>query len=265
MSKTVKMDLFLAKIQEIISEKPTYKLGKDGSNGLCDCIGLIIGGLRRAGGKWSGGHGTNHAVRYQMQAPLTKPRLELGELLYKYRDAGSPDNKLPASYKNHPDQRDYYHVGVIISVNPLKIAHCTSSSGFSGIKIDTKLGTQWRLGGRVKGLDYDHIQEELPMEKIGEAIVRLPKGGSGKTVRLRSGPSKSANVRFEVPVGSVVSIFSQREGWWEIGYDGVTGWMMSSFLESSDTMVSDKKAEVVTITLSKAAAEYLLEVLKGVL
>ena len=111
----------------------------------------------------------------------------------------------------------------------------------------------------------DHIQEELPMEKIGEAIVRLPKGGSGKTVRLRSGPSKSANIRFEVPVGSVVSIFSQREGWWEIGYDGVIGWMMSSFLESSETMVSDKKAEIVTITLSKAAAEYLLEVLKGVL
>jgi len=262
MSKTVKMDLFLAKIQEIISEKPTYKLGKDGSNGLCDCIGLIIGGLRRAGGKWSGSHGTNHAVRYQMQAPLTKPKLELGELLYKYRDVGAPDNKLPPSYKNHPDQRDYYHVGVVISVNPLKIAHCTSWSGGSGIKIDTKLGTQWRLGGRVKGLDYDHVQEEIPMEKIGEAIV---KAKSGKSVRLRSGPSKQANVRLEIPVGTAVAVYTQNPGWWEIGHNGVTGWMMSEHLESSETMVSDKKAEVVTITLSKAAAEYLLEVLKGVL
>jgi len=262
MSKTVKMDLFLAKIQEIISEKPTYKLGKDGSNGLCDCIGLIIGGLRRAGGKWSGSHGTNHAVRYQMQAPLTKPKLELGELLYKYRDVGAPDNKLPPSYKNHPDQRDYYHVGVVISVNPLKIAHCTSWSGGSGIKIDTKLGTQWRLGGRVKGLDYDHVQEEIPMEKIGEAIV---KAKSGKSVRLRSGPSKQANVRLEIPVGTVVAVYTQNPGWWEIGHNGVTGWMMSEHLESSETMGSDKKAEVVTITLSKAAAEYLLEVLKGVL
>lgn len=262
MSKTVKMDLFLAKIQEIISEKPTYKLGGDGSNGLCDCIGLIIGGLKRAGGKWSGSHGTNHAVRYQMQAPLTKPRMELGELLYKYHKPGEPGYNLPASYKNHPDQNDYYHVGVIISVNPLRIAHCTSWSGGSGIKIDTKLGTKWRLGGRVKGLDYDHVQEEIPMEKIGEAIV---KAKSGKTVRLRSGPSKRANVRLEIPIGTVVAVYTQNPGWWEIGHNGVKGWMMSEYLESSHTLVSDTKAETVTITLSKAAAEYLLEVLKGVL
>ena len=38
MSKTVKMDLFLAKVQEIISEKLTYKLGKDGSAGVYENI-----------------------------------------------------------------------------------------------------------------------------------------------------------------------------------------------------------------------------------
>lgn len=262
MSKTVKMDLFLSKIDQIIREKPIYKLGQDGRNGQCDCIGLPIGALRRSGAKYTGSHGTNHAARYQMQAPLTKPRMELGELLYKYHKPGEPGYNLPASYKNHPDQNDYYHVGVIISVNPLRIAHCTSWSGGSGIKIDTKLGTQWRLGGRVKGLDYDHVQEEIPMEKIGEAIV---KAKSGKSVRLRSGPSKQANVRLEIPVGTVVAVYTQNPGWWEIGHNGVKGWMMSEHLESSHTLVSDTKAETVTITLSKAAAEYLLEVLKGVL
>lgn len=259
----IPLTLFLEKINEIINEEPTYQLGASGQNRKCDCIGLIIGGLRRAGGKWSGSHGTNHAVRYQMQAPLTKPKLELGELLYKYWPLGHPQNKLPPAYKNHTDQNDYYHVGVIISLNPLKIAHCTSWSGGSGIKIDTKLGTQWRLGGRVKGLDYSNIErEEAPMEKIGEAIV---KAKSGKSVRLRSGPSKQANVRLEIPVGTVVAVYTQNPGWWEIGHNGVKGWMMSEHLESSHTLVSDTKAETVTITLSKAAAEYLLEVLKGVL
>ena len=38
MSTSVKMDLFLAKIQEIISEKPTYKLGGDGSAGVYENI-----------------------------------------------------------------------------------------------------------------------------------------------------------------------------------------------------------------------------------
>lgn len=254
---------FLKGVESIIREKPTYKLGKDGSNGLCDCIGLIIGGLKRAGGKWSGSHGTNHAVRYQMQAPLTKPRMELGELLYKYHKPGEPGYNLPASYKNHPDQNDYYHVGVIISVNPLRIAHCTSWSGGSGIKIDTKLGTQWRLGGRFKGIDYNYVsQEVLLMERIGEAVV---KAKSGKSVRMRTGPSKQANIRIEVPVGTLVPVYAKESGWWEIGYNNVKGWMMSEHLEAPSLSSSDLKAETVTITLSKAAAEYLLEVLKGVL
>lgn len=41
---------FMRGIQSIIDSRPAYKLGGFGLNGACDCIGLIIGGVRRAGG-----------------------------------------------------------------------------------------------------------------------------------------------------------------------------------------------------------------------
>ena len=47
---------FLEKVQEIAASKPTYKLGHDGSDGTCDCIGLIIGAIRRAGQQLCGGN-----------------------------------------------------------------------------------------------------------------------------------------------------------------------------------------------------------------
>lgn len=48
----VTMDAWLSKVDEIAAEGPSYKLGHDGSDGSCDCIGLIIGAIRRAGGTW---------------------------------------------------------------------------------------------------------------------------------------------------------------------------------------------------------------------
>ena len=50
----VKLDAFLKNADQIAAESPSYKLGHDGSDGECDCIGLIIGAIRRSGGTWSG-------------------------------------------------------------------------------------------------------------------------------------------------------------------------------------------------------------------
>ena len=141
-------------VDEIIDSKPVYKSGGDGRAGECDCIGLIIGAIRRAGGEWRGTHGSNYAARNEMQSLESSPRLESGTVMYKdYAPGEAKGWNLPAAYANHPDQNDYYHVGTVLSVSPLKIAHCTSWSGGSGIKIDTVIG-KWRKGGRLKKVDY---------------------------------------------------------------------------------------------------------------
>lgn len=50
----VTTESFLRGVDAIAGGKPTYRLGHDGSDGTCDCIGLIIGAIRRAGGTWDG-------------------------------------------------------------------------------------------------------------------------------------------------------------------------------------------------------------------
>ena len=105
---------FLEKVEEIAQSNPSYKEGRDGSDGTCDCIGLIIGAIRRAGGSWTGIHGSNYAARYEMRELLPvmdAGELNLGEVVYKARMPGEVGYALPERYKNDPDQRDYYHVG----------------------------------------------------------------------------------------------------------------------------------------------------------
>ena len=45
----IPVNTFLERVEEIAREKPRYRKGGSGRDGTCDCIGLIIGALRRAG------------------------------------------------------------------------------------------------------------------------------------------------------------------------------------------------------------------------
>lgn len=126
-----------------------YELGHDGSDGACDCIGLVIGAIRLMGGSWDCTHGSNYAARYKTRnlAPLTDSDLVgLGDLVYKARKPGEKGYHLPPAYELHKLQYDYYHVGVVTSVNPVIVTHCTTTPG--GIKQDHSLDG-WQYFGEV--------------------------------------------------------------------------------------------------------------------
>ena len=67
---------FLRGVSAIQAEGPTYHAGGDGSDGTCDCIGLIIGAIRRAGGRWTGTHGSNYAARFAVETALAEKQDE---------------------------------------------------------------------------------------------------------------------------------------------------------------------------------------------
>ena len=82
----VHMEAWLSKVDEIAAEGPSYRLGHDGSDGACDCIGLIIGAIRRAGGKWTGTHSSNWAARNAMDtlhAVTDAGSLQVGQAVFK--------------------------------------------------------------------------------------------------------------------------------------------------------------------------------------
>ena len=214
---------FLTHIDAIAAEAPSYKLGGDGSGGECDCIGLIIGAIRRSGGQWTGIHGSNYAARNEMAylLPVTDAEdLNVGEVVYKAAMPGQTNYALPSRYAKDPDQRDYYHVGVVRSVDPLQIVHCTSPGGITS---DTKLG-RWTHRGWLAKISRE---EDAPMQTVTMATVVAD---SGSTVKMRATPSTDERRWWGVPVGTQVPVAARQDGWSRIAYNGHSGWMMDKFL-----------------------------------
>ncbi len=256
---------FLAACKSIQTAKPVYKKGGDGSNGTCDCIGLIIGAVRRAGGAWKETHGSNYAARNEMRelvAISSVSQLQPGMAVYKRWMPGDAKYALPAGYKSGSDLGDYYHVGVVISVAPLQIMHCTSWTGGSGIKIDTSLGN-WKWGGRLKKVSYDgqgggeEIMETLWVGKVIGGGLNLRGAASEKAVRI-----------IQIPSGQTVKVLDKDspEGWVYVDHNGKQGYVMEKFLQNIEDEPDGSPQEgtdKVNLSLSRAAAQELLTALQG--
>ena len=217
----VSLSDFMANVNAIAAERPDYNLGSDGSNGECDCIGLVIGAIRRSGGTWDGVHGTNYTIRnavdyYGLTAdyPLT-----VGMLVFKARNPGDNHYDLPSRYKDSADQRDYYHVGVVTSVEPLAITHCTSPGG---IKEDTALGA-WKYCAWCSEVEGGAIPAYEPHDMVVTAQ-------SGKTVNLRARPSTSSNVLCAVKIGETVTVTGESGEWAKVAYSVYSGYMRREYL-----------------------------------
>lgn len=238
---------FLSKIALMKSLGLTYRQPGDGSDGTCDCIGLIIGAIRRMGLKWSGIHGSNFAARRQtvgLKAINTLNELSLGDVIYKAYGPGAPKYSLPSRYKPggayyNGDLRDYYHVGVITSLNPLQITHMTSPTVIvQTIKSLSKLGN-WNYYGKCKPVieatgisEVPYVPEKADLPSSGkEAIV---KSENGAPVKMRKQPTQQCNEWVRIPVGTVVTLESPGETWAKISCGKRKNWyMMAKFLEVS--------------------------------
>ena len=261
----VTMKSFLRWVDAIAEEKPTYRLGHDGSDGTCDCIGLIIGAIRRAGGTWNGTHGSNWAARNAMDTlhAVSDPGdLQVGQAVYKAAEPGQSGYNLPDRYKGDADKHDYYHVGVVRSVSPLEIVHCTGP----GIVRDKKIG-KWNYAGWLRMVSRGNDEgEETGMQT---AVVTAE---SGSTVNLRKTPHGALEDR--VPVGSTAQVLDTMDGWAKITVSGKTGWMDLKYLRMQDSGEHDASGgadgtnadgDTITVTLPRSAAEALLSALGGVL
>ena len=227
----VTVSAFTAAIMRNADRVKKYVLGGDGSGGECDCVGLIIGAERLLGIKYSGIHGSNYFARH-FTADLHKvtkaSQLVVGQVVYKARQPGSKGYDLPSRYDNDPDRLDYYHIGYVLSVSPLKIVHCSAG----GIHYDTKL-RKWSYAGYIKGVDYmgTNVPEPQIPDEIGAAYVDVPNDG---TVNVRKSPKGNSSVQNRIREGTIVNV---------IGFDGeyakveytVTGYIQNKFLREVES------------------------------
>lgn len=228
---------FLSKVKQLFDSNPKRREPGDGSDGYCDCIGLIIGAIRRTGLKWTGIHGSNWAARREsvgLHSIRTIDDLEVGQMVLKGCAPGTKGYALPARYRvggqyYNGDLTDYYHAGVVYSLNPLQIRHMSSK-----MTIDTKIG-KWNYAARLRPLVYAGAYTEEENTNAPE----LPSSGtqarvvaeSGSTVNLRRTPSLRGALIFRVPLGKIVEILEPGEDWCKIRYEKRTGYMMAKFLE----------------------------------
>ena len=232
----VTVEKFIEGVNSIYIEQPDYQLGHDGSDGKCDCIGMVRGALIRAGetGVKNMG-GTNQAARKaikNLQKIKKESQLRKGDVVLKTRDKNDKDMPLPDQYREgesgydpNVGETNYTHIGVVTQANPLRITHMTSPTA----KIDQKLGN-WTQFGQLPWVK----DEGEPVEGTAVATVYAE---SGKTVKMRSKPSSLCRLYWDVPVGSEVVMVNQGDTWSQISWQGRTGYMMTKYLVVGDRYV----------------------------
>ena len=233
---------FISKVLLIFSLNPKRREPGDGSDGTCDCIGLVIGAIRRMGLVWSGIHGCNWAARKEfaeLKKIKSKSDLSVGDVVLKGRPPTKSGYDLPSRYRKggkyyNGDLTDYYHAGVVTQVNPLQIRHMASK-----MTIDTELNhnknSVWSYYGKLTvlikaagGIVPTPTPEPYTPTAGSKAIVVAESGGS---VNLRRTPNKKGAVITRVPLGNTVDIVSPGEEWAAVKFGKYSGYMMAQFLD----------------------------------
>ena len=239
---------FLEMVQKIKSLNPSYKQPGDGSNGICDCIGLVIGAIRRMGLTWTGIHGSNYAARYQivnLRKITSLSEMELGDVMLKAYEKGHKKwtlNKypryLPGGSMYTGDLKDYYHAGVVTSVNPIQITHMTSPKMkvFTVKSMSDLVSSNWLYHGKAKPIvnaaqDKPDTPDTKPDKTPTTGSKAVVVADSGGTVNMRAGSNTNTRILMRVPLGVTVDILTPGENWAHIKYGNMTGYMMAKFLD----------------------------------
>ena len=214
MSKISVRDL-IAQFEKMFKEHWAYVPNK-ADKGAVDCSGAFVWAYKQFGKSIA--HGSNAIARNYCGDLLPISAAAPGMAAFKYRPPGHKLWKLPQKYRNHPDQNDYYHIGLVDNSGKYVLNAQSSETGF----VKTKLSA-WGKVAYLNAIDYEE-QEVLPMRKM---MVTCP---PGETVRLRAKPDASATTLVKIPSGTMVEGTSYNASWWNVSYGDKRGYMMAGFL-----------------------------------
>ncbi len=223
----ISLQAFLNGVKQNAHRVTEYHLGGDGSKGTCDCVGLIIGALRLCGVKYNSTHGSNYFARYyttELHKVSRASDLKTGQLVYKVRNPGDANYDariVKEKYGKSGDVHDYYHIGVVTSIQPLCITHCSTG----GMHYDTRIG-KWQYAGWCKGVETV-MDDNKPI--TGTAIVDTPNDG---TLNVRADPRMNGRVLMKIREGQAVNITETDGDWVKVEFP--VGWVQKKFLRASD-------------------------------
>ncbi len=234
-------DKLIQSFEEIIGW-PYVSPGTNDRNGI-DCSGAFVRAFQAQGASIYHGSNTIYRQYCSEVGKITSiSQLQPGMAVFKHRaDGNEPDKFKKDGIGN------LYHIGLVVSVSPLRIIHATPPKA----KVDAALGT-WSHYGKLKNVNYEGLGQtegfagSLPpdgvgatspngegtaMENLGDVLyVARVTAKSGGTVNLRKAANKDAEVLAKVPIGSNVSVYREADGWAQVRCAGQMGYMMLEYL-----------------------------------
>ena len=139
---------------------------------------------------------------------------------------------------------DFQHIGLVTSVNPLRIVHASSAAGC--VTTDTKLG-KWAYWGWLKDvaktdslLPVTSEQTEGDDEPMATTEFATVIADSGSTVNLRAKAKSTAALIERVPLGARVEILGTCGSWTKVRFGSRTGYMMTKFLTAEEDPEPDE-------------------------
>ena len=145
---------------------PYASPGSNDERGI-DCSGMFVRAYRRQGARIY--HGSNTIWRRHLSRKgliLSADDLQPGMAVFKWKA------KTPEKFED--DLGDFFHIGLVTSVSPLRIVHA-STQGMQ-VKADTKLG-KWQYWGVLSEVEMPAWNEALPTASC------LRRGSRGSDVK----------------------------------------------------------------------------------
>jgi len=162
---------------------PYVSPGTNDSRGI-DCSGLFVKCFRDQGASIYHGSNTIYRKYCSEKGRLTSVnQLRPGMAVFKW-NANTPE-------KFNDGLGDFQHIGLVVSVNPLRIIH--ASTGTMCVTTDTSLG-KWKYWGWLKDVAKEDSLPAEPTEGDEEPVAEFATviADSGSTVNMRTKVQRSA-------------------------------------------------------------------------
>ena len=248
----IRVSDFVSRVEQLALPKLRYQIGGTGKDGTCDCVGLIMGAMYELGHEKYALHSTNYFARYQTMGlkKASDKALFIGQLLYRARESTV---QLHARYRMGGryytgDMLDYYHVGVVTSIRPLRIIECTRAGNVDGIAVRERF-QNWHYGGKLRGIDYDALRAEERTEPMESEAMQMDMLYEARVatredpLNLRDAPG--GRRIGELPRDAIVQVLEEGE-WARVRYGEAMGYVSMQYLERSEERGSMRIRTILT-------------------
>lgn len=223
----INVDKLIADFEDCIGW-PYASPGSNDERGI-DCSGMFVRAYRLQGQRIY--HGSNTIWRKHL---AEKGRIESasdlqpGMAVFKWKE------ETPAKFDD--DEGDFCHIGLVTSVNPLRIVHA-STEGMK-VKVDSKIG-KWKYWGILAAADMaqeDETVTELPVEAM------LRRGDRDSDVKVLQRALRS--IGYDLEIDGIFGRITQEcvksfQGTHGLKRDGIVGPLTWAALEDACQEVTD--------------------------